>query len=1358
METLEHIHEDLCELLPRLSVRDRHRLSARLESLWPPRVAAAVRPKLLRLRSEARRAEEACLARRKRLPSCRYPEELPITAERARITDLIRDHPVVVVAGETGSGKSTQIPKMCIDAGLGAAGRIGCTQPRRIAAQSVSQRIAEELGVAWGSEVGAKIRFTDKTTDHTVIKMMTDGILLAEIQGDPLLLEYEIIVVDEAHERSVNIDLLIGYLRKLQAGPRPDLKVVITSATIDTAAFSEAFGQAPVVQVGGRLFPVELRYAPLEEVLEEADEFSYVEGVAWAVHSILKDSMSGDVLVFLPTEKDIRESTELLKGRHLGRADILPLFGRLANEDQMRIFSPSGQRRRVILATNIAETSLTIPGIRFVVDTGLSRVSRYSAHTRTQRLPIEEISQSSADQRMGRAGRLADGVCIRLYSEKEYQARPQFTQPEILRANLAEVILRMLAYKVGDIDSFPFLEPPPERSVRAGYQMLQDLGAVDDAGALTEVGDQLARLPCDPTIGRMLLRAIDEGAIREVLVIASALSVQDPRERPLDNPAGADEMHRKFINKESDFLTLLNIWNAWHDELERMSQAQVRRFCRTHFLSYRRMREWRDIYTQLLRILEERNGFRLNAAEAEYDAIHRCVLAGLPGNIAQKSEGNEYKATHNRRVMIHPGSALFDKSFGKKAKDGSRPTTPAAKRGKGPEWILCGEWVETTRLFARVVARIDPRWVVQVASHLFRYSYTDPVYEENGERVLVKERGRLYGLEVSVRKVGFARIRPKEATEIFIRSALVDGQMRSYFPFFEHNRRMREWAEDLQTRKRASAAWVLDERVFSFYDERLEDVGSVADLNRFIRDHHGGDQGFLYMAETDLLESGEDALEGTHFPDEVDIGGRKLPLSYAYKPGEEEDGATLRLPLSEVGSLDSEQLDWLVPGWLEERVQYLLKGLPKELRKKLIPLKDSAKVLVEAMSPGEGSVQDQLTRLIAKQYGIKVWPGAWQGESVPDYLIPRLEVVDRDNNILVSGRDPGKVREALSERIASSSQDDRDRRRKDIWQAAMKKWERYQGREWCWPDCPEVLEIGTVAGVPVLACPGLEIRGAEVGLKLYRTVEEAHRPTKDAWVGLAEAAVGRELGWTQRDFEKEARRLNLYMGFYGGKDALMEDAWSRLRQTVFAIDRVLPLERGRYDQWLAGVRERLRGLGIRAVDLLAAIFEQAFASRDRVAGIPELRTEWESLMHARFLRETPFEQWKELPRYFQALEKRAERRAVDRRRDEQRAAQVEPYRKALLSAVDADRKTELRWLLEEFKVSVFAQELGTSRKVSKKVMDQAFGIGRDEIAVIQDVSAQKRPADSKATGNAAAQRKARPAQKEELEQLKRLFK
>ena len=865
---------ELRQLLPQAMLPDWVRLGSRAARLFRDRLHPDKHDALLnRLLEQARASVATRDQRQLNVPQVSYAPELPITTRKDEIVATIRANQVVVIAGETGSGKTTQLPKMCLEAGLGIRAKIGCTQPRRVAALSISRRIAEELSVTWGREVGCKIRFDDRSNADTYIKLMTDGILLAEAQGDPQLSDYDAIIIDEAHERSLNIDFLLGHLKGLLAR-RSDLKLIITSATIDTQMFSRHFNDAPIIEVSGRMYPVEVVYQSRDIEPEEQGDLNYVDAAVQAAERIVYESSFGDVLIFMPGERDIRETSDLLEGR-LGRdAEVIPLFGRLSSGDQQRVFSASSQRK-IIIATNIAETSLTIPGIRYVIDAGLARISRYNPRTRTKRLPIEPVSQSSANQRKGRAGRVQDGICIRLYSEEDFNARPAFTQPEIQRANLAEVILRMKAFRLGDIETFPFVQPPTPAAIANGYALLQELGALDTQRNLTPLGGDLARLPIDPTLGRMLLQSQQEHASRELLIIAAGLSIQDPRERPLDQKEAAAAAHKRFADPQSDFLALLNIWNAVHDEWEKLrGQSQRRRFCRQHFLSYLRMREWQDLYAQLHDALDDLGTLRINESNAAYDAIHRSILSGLIGHVARREERNLYKAAGNRDVTMFPGSALYERGErpvkGRDVKP--KKNLPPKPKSNQPLWIVAGEIVETSQLFARTVAGIDPQWIYQLAPHCCKVTHQNPHWSVSSGRVLVEEIITLHGLEVVRRKVAYGNINPKDATALFIRAALVeedlvpvrpvarqradaDEEIReammvtakskqrpsdseqeipAQYAFLAHNRSVRQKIENLQTRARHHGMIDLDQALVNFYATRIENVSSFHELNRLL--------------------------------------------------------------------------------------------------------------------------------------------------------------------------------------------------------------------------------------------------------------------------------------------------------------------------------------------------------------------------------------------------------------------------------------------------------------------------------------------------------------------------------------------
>ncbi len=1249
---------------------------------------------LQRLLERARASMELLQKRRAHLPQPRYPQELPIAARRDEILAAIRDNSVVVIAGETGSGKTTQLPKMCLEAGCGLRGKIAVTQPRRVAALSIARRIAEELELEYGRHIGCKIRFRDQTSPETLIKVMTDGMLLAETQGDRDLSEYDAIVIDEAHERSLNIDFLIGYLRLLRQR-RPELKIVITSATIDTQTFAKAFDDAPIIEVSGRVYPVEVLYRPLDEIQQESGDCTYIDAAVSAVDEALKSAREGDVLVFMPSERDIRETCDILEKRRYRSTEILPLFGRLTAAEQQRVFARQDQRR-IVVATNIAETSLTIPNIRYVVDTGLARVSRYNARTHTQRLPIEAIARSSAEQRKGRCGRVANGTCIRLYGERDFLARPEYAQPEIQRANLAEVILRMIDLHLGDIERFPFIDPPQKAAIAGGFQLLRELGAIDEHRRLTERGRDMARLPIDPTVSRMILQARDENALAEVLVIASAISVQDPRERPLEEQEAADQMHRRFHDGRSDFIIYLNIWNAYHDEMEKASQNQMRKFCKAHFLSYVRMREWRDIHAQLYQTLREIGRFHFNAEPATYDAIHRAVLTGLLSNIAQKKEGNIYQAARSREVMIFPGSGLFQRQ--------QKETQIEERSGKAPEWLIAGEMVETSRLFARTVARIQAEWLAELGAHLCRISYDQPYWNARSGRVLVRERHILYGLEVLNRRVDYGRINPREATEIFIREALVPADIHAQHNFLQHNRRLCDKLETWQTRTHAYGEIDVEEAACRFYAERLEGVSSLHDLNRLLR-NRGGD--FLLMGEGDILGSSGEDFDRQDFPDALDLDGHALPLSYAYKPGQAVDGITLRVPYKLAHAVDEEVLEWLVPGLLQEKVLALLRALPKRVRKQLVPIPDKARSIAAELKRTHPTFVESLHEFVRSRYRVDVQLGDWDASEVPDHLRMRVEIQGGDDATLAAGRDLSSLKKGLDQHEAPAEL--------EAWKKAAEKWERRGLTQWDFGDLPERIEVAQVGGVPIYGYPGLEREGdgRAVSLRLYKKREEAETSARNGLACLCELHLGDETAWLQRELKSLNHCKELYQSLATPQE-MRERAYAHLEHYLFYCARPLPLREAAFNELLERARQSLRGLSERFLSLVEALFTQRQALRLSGSRFAAMSDELDRLLPGDFLLHTPFEQLPQLQRYLKTLQLRAERALLDPGKEQQRAALIAPYQ----SELDALRRAEggslerralieeYRWMLEEFRVSVFAQELGTAHPISPKRLDK----------------------------------------------------
>ena len=1249
-----------------------------------------------------------------------YPPELPISARTDEIVAAIRDHQVLVLAGETGSGKTTQIPKMCLAAGRGASGRIACTQPRRVAATSVARRVAEELNVPFGREVGCKIRFADQTSGDTVIKFMTDGMLLAELQADPELRAYDTIIVDEAHERSLNIDFILGHLRRLRLR-RPDLKIVITSATIDTEAFSRAFDGAPIIEVSGRVYPVEVIYSPLDEMKGDKGDLTYIDAAVEAVERVLLESNAGDVLVFLPTERDIRETRDLLEGRRLGRLEVVPLFGRLTNAEQQRVFAPT-QARKVIVATNLAETSLTIPGIRFVIDTGLARFSRYTPQSRTRRLPVEPVSQSSADQRKGRCGRVSDGVCIRLYSEQDFNDRPRFTQPEIQRSNLADVILRMKAFGLGDIEEFPFLNAPPAKGIRAGYALLHELGAIDAAGVLTDLGRELAHLPVDPTVGRMILQARNEKALREVLIIAAALSIQDPRERPLDQQQKADTAHRKFTHPDSDFLTLLAIWEDYHDEFEAMTLGKLRKFCTAHFLSFMRMREWRDVHAQLEDTLRERDGFtrtsiydgvgrgrevKVALGTPAYAAIHRSILSGLLGNIATRTDEGDYHAAHDRRVNVFPGSALFERMERKPNPSGGRvPPTKAAAKPKVARWLMAAEIMETARVYARTCARIDPHWVLDLGAHLLRVAHSEPFWSAEAGRVLVKERRRLYNLELETRSASYGRINPAHATEIFIREGLVGDTVTWPFDFLVHNRRIRDEAETRLTRTRSSGYMNLDEAVYRFYAAQITNVSAVAELVDFVRHQQATRPKFLFMSEDSLRPDEEVAHDAAAFPEALPVDNRVLPLAYAYQPGRETDGVTVRVSLAEAEALTPAALDWAVPGHLPEKVELMLKALPKEQRRSLIPLTEAAQKLVRDLAlisarPTPPTLAEALAELLSPRLGVRIDPALWDARTLPDHLRVRVEVVDNRDQVLGASRDLQEIQTQLHSRSRDVSKQAATVDN-SAWRAARAKWEGEPAPEWKFGDLPGKIQVSEHHGVPVHAYPGLKALPAGVAVRLFATPEDAVAATGQGLRKLFETQLRHDLAWLEKDL-KALRMLGTLAVTLTTPDALQADALESVRRWVCGRA-VAPLHAAVFAKQLAAAKQDLRGLVPKLTDWLKEIFTLRLALQTAKPGYPGLAEDLAALLPSDFLRTTPFERVQHLPRYLKGLQARTERARRDPAKDAARATELAPFTAAVKKL--GGRAGEFRWLVEEFRVSVFAQELGTAEPVSAVLLER----------------------------------------------------
>lgn len=1231
-----------------------------------------------------------------------YPEDLPIVARRREIVEAIRDNQVLIVAGETGSGKTTQLAKMCLEAGRGRKGRIGCTQPRRIAAVTVAERVAEELG-GQAHLVGYKIRFKDQTRRTTRIKFMTDGILLAEAQGDRLLAAYDTIIIDEAHERSLNIDFLLGLLRQLLPR-RPDLKVIVTSATMDTEKFSRSFADAPVIEVSGRSWPVEVRYQPLDPEKEEEGEQSYVDQAVAAVLTLRRERVWGDILVFMPTERDILETVDSLgallgaRGEQGPAAVLLPLFGRLSPGEQKRIFQPV-RGQKIVVATNVAETSITVPGIRAVVDTGLARLASYNVRARTSKLPIVRISRASCDQRLGRCGRVGPGICVRLFSEEDYATRPAYTPPEILRSNLAEVILRMTFLRLGNPAAFPFIDPPSGRAISDGYALLEELGGLDRQRRLTPTGRLMARLPLDPRISRMIIEARDHNALREVVVIASALSIQDPRLRPPEKEAEADAAHARFGRVPSDFYFFLELWDAYHAVFDSLkSLSRMRRFCKSHYLSFQRMREWRDIHEQISLILAEEPGFAMNSAPASVEAVHRAILAGNLRNIAMKKEKNLYIGAGGREVMVFPGSGRFGKT--------------------GP-WIMAAELVETSRLYARTVADIEAEWIEPLAGDLCRRSWSEPHWEKKQGQVTAFEKVTLFGLViVARRRVNYGPIKPEEARQIFIQAALVEGELRGDYAFLARNRELLAKLAEMEDRLRQRDIVVDEHAVAAFYEERLDqEVRDQRSLNRWLK--AAGNEARLFMTEEDLLLRPPEKESLERYPAVLRAGDFELALSYRFAPGEEDDGVTAMVPAAIFPWLRPELFEWLVPGLLAEKVTFLLKGLPKATRRLLVPVPQTAAALVRDLPLYRGSLYRALEQHIADSFRVRVAARDWPVDTLPAHLRFRFCLLDSQGKVLQAGRDFLELKAAAG--AGPSLGEDR-------LASLRSRWERQDLTPDQLEQAPERLPVTGVDGsLQGYVYPGLEAgEGNRAGLRLFARPEEARQSSRQALLALYGA-----------EFAKQMKGLKKELVLPRGQWALVEGIASQEQFNAALCERVLcevfrvrdgsipsaaefaarveelrktgilPPAREVFDAILQVLRERRATLDL--IGKFAAMAGQA----ERFA---EYRRQANLIVPADFPATLPLSRLPALCRYLKALRIRVERAHVAPAKDATRAQQVAPHEEHFhraahhrpLSPELQRHLEEYREMIEEFKVSLFAQELGTAFPVSAKRLEKKW--------------------------------------------------
>lgn len=1272
------------------------------------------------------------------LPIPSYPEELPVSGKRDEIAEAIAKHQVVIVCGETGSGKTTQLPKICLELGRGTAGMIGHTQPRRIAARSVASRIAQELQSPLGQVVGYKVRFNDKLSESSYIKLMTDGILLAETQGDRFLNAYDTIIIDEAHERSLNIDFLLGYLKQLLP-KRPDLKVIVTSATIDADRFSTHFNNAPVIEVSGRTYPVEIRYRPLgkpgfmakeidapedEEDLEllgqdlmgvkrkarvesrwlqeDEEEEAIEEAILDAADDLLRLG-DGDILVFLPGEREIRDTADHLR-KYQGRSaklrhiEVLPLFARLSIEDQQKIFRRSGTTR-IVLATNVAETSLTVPGIKYVIDAGLARVNRYSTRAKVEQLQIEKISQAAARQRAGRCGRVSNGICVRLYSEEDFNNRPEFTDPEILRSSLASVILRMAALKLGDVSAFPFLEAPSSRLINDGYQLLQELGAVDANRQLTEIGRQLARLPLDPRMARMILAAKREGCLREILIMASALAIQDPRERPMDKREAADQAHKKFADERSDFMSFLKLWDFYDDALKnKKSNKGLLNQCHQNFLSFLRMKEWRELYAQLCEIVDEIWPESVSVKhvaqkeEASYEHIHRALLAGLLGNIGFKDgEAETYLGARGIRFNIAPGSVL------KKSK---------------PKWVMAAELMDTSKLYARCVAKIEPDWIEPLAQGLTESHYSDPRWDRKLAQVIAWERVSLYGLTIiPKRRVHYGPIAPVEAREIFIREALANMEFDTRAPFFASNKQLIAEIEALEHKARRQDVLVDEYVLFSFYEKRIgEGIYNGASFETWRKTAEETQPKLLYLTREDLMRHGADAVTEKQFPETLLLDGEEVELKYRFEPGHPLDGVTATIPLALLNQLDATQTEWLVPGMIRDKVTYLVKALPKTFRRVCVPVPDFVTAFLQVNPTNEGSLLPKLASFIQERTGLKLSVDDWQGE-LPEHFSMNFRVVDEKNRELGMGRNWN----ALKQQLGQAAQLTFRSASPDIEKVGLKQWD--------FGDLPKTLSFNR-DGRQLTGYPALEDHKDSVSIKLFDTAAAANLAHRAGVRSLMRF----ELKEQMKQLEKGLPGFNQYalqLRHLLTPDALREDMLTAIADRAFIGEDDLPRTNAEFMALKQRARTRLPAVVEAAGRLATAIAAEYQPLTQKLNSLPpamsrlkrEVEEQFARLLPRNFFSETPWGRLQHLPRYIKALRLRLEKYPSAIERDTRNGQAVQQIWQRWedkvigLRKAGADVSEELadyRWLIEELRVSLFAQELKTPFPVSVKRLDKIW--------------------------------------------------
>ena len=1291
-KTVKHeltpLQQSLFSQLIDIMLVDKRRLSARIHGIGKIKSQEAQQAVAAEIQQQIEQARLRVESRKSAVQNpIVFPESLPVSQRKAEIEKLLSEHQVIVVAGETGSGKTTQLPKMCLELGLGHLGTIGHTQPRRIAARSVAARIAEELQTELGDLVGYKVRFNDQISDNTQIKLMTDGILLAEIQTDRFLNQYSCLIIDEAHERSLNNDFILGYLKQLLPR-RPDLKVIITSATIDVERFSKHFNNAPIIEVSGRTYPVEVRYRPVAE----EDDQDQLQGILNAVDELQAEGR-GDILIFMNGEREIRDTAEALQKQNLKHTEILPLFARLSAQEQNKIFHPSGLNR-IVLATNVAETSLTVPGIKYVIDPGTARISRYSYRTKVQRLPIEPISQASANQRKGRCGRVSEGICIRLYSEEDFNNRPEFTDPEILRTNLASVILQMTALGLDDIEAFPFVDAPDKRHIQDGVKLLEELGAFETVQSksgekrrLTTIGRQLAQLPVDPRLAKMLLSAVDFGSVYEVMIIVSALSIQDPRERPTEKQQASDEKHRRFADKKSDFLAFLNLWHYVQEQQKALTKNQFRRQCQKDFLNYLRIREWQDIYQQI-RLAVREMGLPINSEKAEYQQIHTALLSGLLSHIGLKeAEKQQYLGARNAHFAIFPNSVLFKKQ---------------------PKWVMAAELVETSKLWGRMVAEIEPEWIEPLAEHLTKKSYSEPRWSKSRGAVIADEKVSLYGVPiVAARPVNYGAIDPRVSREIFIQSALVEGDWNTKHKFFKQNQQLIREVEELEHKSRRRDILVDERTLFEFYDQRIgTEVVSQKHFDTWWKKAEKQDPELLNFERSFLINDDAEQVSKLDFPNFWHQGNLKLKLTYQFEPGTDADGVTVHIPLPLLNQVEMTGFDWQIPGLREELVIALIKSLPKSYRRNFVPAPNYAQAFLGRAVPLEKPLLDTLIYELRRMTGVTVEAEHWNWEQIPSHLKMTFRVVDENGKKIAESMNLDELKFSLKDRVQES-----------ISAVADDGIEQSGLHIWSFAELPQCYEQKQ-RGFSVKAFPAIVDEKDAVGIKLFETEFEQAVAMQQGLRRLLLLNVPSPIKYLHEKLPNKAK-LGLYFTPFGRVLDLIDDC------IACAVDKLIAdfggfvwNEEG-FDKLRDFVRENVNEVTVDIAQKVEQILTLTHQLNQRLKGkmdftmafaLSDMKSQISGLIYQGFVQKSGYARLPDLLRYLQAIDKRMDKLAQDVNRDRAAMLRVEQVQQAyqqLLAKLPkskpiSDEVAEIRYMIEELRVSLFAQQLGTKYQVSEK--------------------------------------------------------